>query len=84
MSHCNRFVDVDLPYSTSKVEHLVAIAATVSNILLRLHRNGYLGTARKSFGDLETFSIEFCIFCKLNVRHISTFGLFYLLRQVRN
>ena len=26
------FVDVDLPYWTSKVEHLVAFAATVSNI----------------------------------------------------
>ena len=34
-------VDVDLPYWTSKVEHLVAFAAIVSNILLRMRRNGY-------------------------------------------
>jgi len=35
-------VDVDLPYWTSKVEHLVAFAAIFSNILLRMRRNGYL------------------------------------------
>ena len=38
-------VDVDLPYWTSKVEHLVAFAATVSNICTALRRNGYLCTS---------------------------------------
>ena len=52
-------VDVDLPYWTSKVEHLVAFAAIVSNILLCVRRNGYLGTSGISFGDLATFSVEF-------------------------
>jgi len=51
-------VDVDLAYWTSKVEHLVASAAIVSNILLHMHRKGYLGTCGKSFGDL-TFSVVF-------------------------
>jgi len=54
-------VDVGLPYWTSEVEHLVAFPAIFSNILLRMSRNGYLGTFGKSFGDSETFSIDFCI-----------------------
>jgi len=36
-------VDVDLQYWTSKVEHLVAFAAIVSNNLMGMRRNGYLG-----------------------------------------
>jgi len=47
-----------LPHLTSKVEHLVAFAAIVSNILLRMRRNGYLGTSCKSIGDLATFSAD--------------------------
>jgi len=35
-------VDVDLPYWISKVQHLVAFAAIVRNIVLRMRRNGYL------------------------------------------
>ena len=35
-------VDVDLPYWTSKVEHLVAFQATVSNICTAHAQNGYL------------------------------------------
>jgi len=56
-------VNVDLPYWTSEVEHLVAFAAIVSNILLHVRRNDYLGTSGKSFGDLATFSVDF--FCIL-------------------
>ena len=52
------FVDVDFPYWTSKV-HLVAFAAIVSDILLRMRKNGYLGTSGKSFCDVGTFSIDF-------------------------
>jgi len=44
-------VDVDLPHWTSKVDHLVAFAAIVSNILLPV-------TSGKSFGDLATFSVD--------------------------
>jgi len=55
-------VDVELPHWTSKVEHLVAFAAVVSNILLRMRRNGYLGTSGKSLGDLATFSADFLHF----------------------
>jgi len=61
------FVDVDLPYWTSKVEHLVAFAAIVSIILLRMRRNCYLGTSSKSFGDLATFPLIFFAFYMLNV-----------------
>jgi len=43
--------------------HLVAFAAIVSNILLRMRKNGYLGTSSKSFCDVGTFSIDF--FCIL-------------------
>jgi len=46
-------VDVDLPYWTSKVEHLVAFAVIVSNILLRMRKNG------KRFGELATYSVDF-------------------------
>ena len=35
-------VDVDLPYCTSKVEHIVAFTAIFSNICTALARNGYL------------------------------------------
>ena len=75
-------VDVDLRYWTSTVEHLVAFAATVSNILLRMRRNGYLETSGKSFGDLETFSLDFFAFYKLKIRRFSSSCLFHLLRQV--
>ena len=52
-------VDVDLPYWTSKVEHLVAFTAIVSNILLSMRKNGCLETSGKSCGDLATFSVDF-------------------------
>jgi len=55
-------VDVDLPYWTSKVEHLVAFVATVSNIC----------TAHAQKRLIFAFNI-------LNVRYISTSGLFDLL-----
>ena len=38
-------VDVDLPYWTSKVEHIVAFTAIFSNVLLRMRRSGYLWTS---------------------------------------
>jgi len=38
-------VDVDLPYWTSKVKHIVAFTAIFSNIWLRMRRNGYLWTS---------------------------------------
>ena len=60
-------IAVVLPYWTSKVEHLVVYAAIVSNILLRMRRNGYLETSAKSFGDLVTFSVDFFPFYMLNV-----------------
>ena len=59
-------VDVDLPYWTSKVEHLVAFPATVSNI----------STAHAQKRLCFPFIFAFYI---LNVRHISTSGLFDLL-----
>jgi len=53
-------VDVDLRYWTSTVEHLVAFAVIVSNILLRMRRPRFPYKVR-NFGDLETFSLDFCI-----------------------
>jgi len=55
-------IDVDLPYWTSKVDHLVVFAVIVSKILMRMRRNGHLGTSGKSFGDLATFSVDFMHF----------------------
>jgi len=52
------FVDVDFPNWTLKV-HLVAFAAIVSNIFLRMRKNGYLTTSGKSFCDVGTFSVDF-------------------------
>jgi len=49
-----------------------------------MRRNGDLGTSGKSSGDLATFSVDFVAFYKLKIRRISTYGLFYLLRQVRS
>jgi len=57
-------VDVDLPYWTSKVEHLVTFAAIVSKVLLRMRRNGYLGTSDKRFGDSATFYVDFWRFIR--------------------
>jgi len=55
-------VDVNLPYWTSEVEHLVAFAAIVSNILPCMHRNGCLGTSGKIydtiFGSSTPISLE--------------------------
>ena len=89
-------VDVDLPYWTSKVEHLVAFTAIVSNIVLCVRRNGYLCTSGVNFDTGVRFvDPDFLLECKisaiwrrftlifafniLNVRHISTSGLFDLL-----
>ena len=38
-------VDVDLPYWTSKVEHLVALRPLSATFVLRMRRNGYLCTS---------------------------------------
>ena len=55
-------VDVNLPYWTSEVEHLVTFAAIVSNILPCMHRNGCLGTFGKIydtiFGSSTPISLE--------------------------
>jgi len=51
--------------------HLVAFAAIVSNILLRMRKNGYLGTSGKSFCDVGTFSIDFFAFYMQNVIRFS-------------
>jgi len=53
-------VDIDLPYWTSKVEHLVAFSATVSNICT-------------AHGDFLRYFFAFNI---LIAHHISTSGLF--------
>ena len=66
-------VDVDLPYWTSKVEHLVAFAAIVSNIgTARAQKRLFMNYRRsiprprfpirvQNFGDLATFSVDYCI-----------------------
>jgi len=89
-------VDVDLPYWTSKVEHLVAFAAIVSNICTAHAQNGYLCTSGVNLDTAVRFADpDFLLECKisaislrftliftfniLNVRHISTSGLFDLL-----
>ena len=88
-------VDVDLQYWTSKVEHIVAFAATVSNICtahaqrrLFMYLGVNLDTAVR-FADPDflfeckissiwrRFTLIFA-FNILNVRHISTSGLFDL------
>jgi len=51
--------------------HLVAFAAIVGNILLRMRKNGYLGTSGKSFRDVGTFSIDFFAFYMQNVIRFS-------------
>jgi len=85
-------VDVDLPYWTSKVEDLVAFTAIFSNICTahaqkplfmnfrykfrhrRSIRRPRFPIRVQNFGDLATLA-----FNTLNVRHISTSGLFDLL-----
>ena len=85
-------VDVDLPYWTSKVEDLVAFAAISSNICaahaqkwLFMHFRHHRSIRRprfpirvQNFGDLAMFYVIFAFYI-LNVRHISTSGLFDLL-----
>ena len=48
-------VDVDFPYWTSKAEQLVAFAAIVSNILLRMRINGCLGISGKIYDAIIRF-----------------------------
>jgi len=55
-------VDVDLPYWTSKVEHIVAFTAIFSNIW----HHGSIRWPRfpirvQNFGDFATFSVDYCI-----------------------
>ena len=87
-------VDVDLPYWTSKVEHLVAFPATVSKFAVRMRRNGYLCTPGV-YTAVRFADPDFLLGCKISaiwrcftlifafniliVRHISTSGLFDLL-----
>jgi len=71
--------NVDVPYWTSKAEHIVASAAIFSNICtahaqkrlfmnfrctLRHHRSilrPRFTIAEQNFGDLATFSVDYCI-----------------------
>ena len=61
MSYCSR--SCRRWFILSKVQHFVVFAATVSNILLRICRNGHLGNSGKSSGDFTKFSVDF--FCIL-------------------
>ena len=92
MSYCSRpRADVDLPYWTSKVEHIAAFTAIFSNICTahaqnrlfmnfqckfrhrRSIRRPRFPVRVQNFGDLATFSVDFCILAYMpNVRHIST------------
>ena len=72
-------VDVDLPYWTSKVEHIVSFTAIFSNICTahaqkllfmnfrckfrhrRSIRRPRFPIRVQNFGDLATFSVDFCI-----------------------
>ena len=89
-------VDVDLPYWTSKIEHMIAFTAIFSNVCTAhaqqrlfmffrckfrqrcsIHRPRF-PVRVQNFGDLATFSVDFWVYM-LNIRHISTSGLFHLL-----
>ena len=87
------FVDVDLPYWTSEVEHFVAFAAIVSNICTAHAQKRLFMHFRCKFRHTVRFADpDFLLECKisaiwrrftlifpfniLNVRHISTSGLF--------
>ena len=62
-------VDVDLPYWTSKVEHLVAFPATVSNIFTAhaQRRNGYLCTSGVNLDTAVRFADpDFLLRCKIS------------------
>ena len=86
-------VDVDLPYWTSKVEHLRPLSAIFA---LCMRRNGYLCTSGVNLDTAVRFADpDFLLWCKISairrcftlifafniliVRHISTSGLFDLL-----
>jgi len=89
-------VDVDLPYWTSKVQHLVAFTAIFSNICTahvqkwlfvnfrckfrhrRSIRRPQFPIIVQNFGDLATFTVDFCILYA-ECPPYSFFGLFDLL-----
>jgi len=75
------FVDVNLPYWTSKVEHSVSFAAIVCKILQRMRRNGYFGTSGKfrRFGDVYHY-----FFCILHAECHSIPRPRFFLQSVRN
>ena len=60
-------VDVDLPYWTSKVEHLVAFQATVSNICTAHAQIGYLCTSGVNSDTAVRFADpDFLLDCKIS------------------
>ena len=60
-------VDVDSLYWTSKVEDLVAFAAIISNIVLRMRRNGYLCTFGVNLDTTVRFADpDFLLGCKIS------------------
>ena len=60
-------VDVDLPYWTSKVEHLVAFQATVGNICTAHAQNGYLCTSSVNLNTAVRFADpDFLLGCKIS------------------
>jgi len=76
-------VDVNLPYWTSKVEHIAAFTAIFSNICTahaqkRLFMNFQCKLRHRRLIRWPRFPLIFA-FYMLNVRHISTSGLFDLL-----
>ena len=90
------FVDVDLPYWTSKVQHIVAFTAIFSNICTAHAPKRLFMNFRCKFRHRRSIrDPDFLLECKisaiwrrfplifafymLNVRHISTSGLFDLL-----
>ena len=59
-------VDVDLPYSTSKVQHLIAFTTIIINILLCMHRNSHWWHSDVNLHTTVRFpNQDFVIECKI-------------------
>ena len=79
-------VDVDLPYWTSKVEHLVAFQATVSNICTAHAQNGYLCTSGVNLDTAVLFADpDFLLGCKISaIRRCFTLNFAFNILIVRH
>ena len=74
--------DIDVPYWTSNVEHIVAFAAILATFVLRMRRNGNLRTSGVNLDTTVRYADpDFQLVCQMSAiwRHFPLIIAFYIL-----